>query len=505
MRRSAVTTMTMLLTMNSMFLVARTASAQLSGSNLFEFQAGNLPFAEPADLTTGYDQLNLMYREGDIVGAVRVEAFQTPESDHEYTSLSQYRLTYRTRRTELNVGHFYDILGRGLLLRAYEIPGVVFEDIASRVRRGFYRDVRGVSVRYSGDRVSAGLVRGRPLSNVLAPTINGRERRPDLIEAAEIGLRIGGVTVGGQFLRNNTERASTNFASLSVSSFVGSVSGYVEYARSLDDRIGIADFGDDSRYAAYASIAYARGAFGLSVEGKDYHNFFLGSGFNDPPSLVREQSYVVLNRSTHVLNVIDERGLQLEGYHTSGGMTLTANATIAENKFDRRYLFRELFLELVARIDRDASLKLFADAAEDAFRLERKRLSAGGYVSAALNPSWSTSVGVEGQRFSRSGDVLAGGVTNFVVSVSLDYSARYSVGITAERTDDPFLTDNPTTPEFEVGARYWFGVTGSRRPTSHHTAAVFAGRRRGGPACTSGICYEVLDFNGVEVRLTSRF
>jgi hypothetical protein len=31
--------------------------AQISGFNLFEFQAGNTPFTDPADLTSGYDRM----------------------------------------------------------------------------------------------------------------------------------------------------------------------------------------------------------------------------------------------------------------------------------------------------------------------------------------------------------------------------------------------------------------------------------------------------------------
>jgi hypothetical protein len=34
---------------------------------------------------------------------------------------------------------------------------------------------------------------------------------------------------------------------------------------------------------------------------------------------------------------------------------------------------------------------------------------------------------------------------------------------------------------------------------------MFTGRRRGGPACNAGVCYEVLDFYGVEFRFTTRF
>ncbi len=36
--------------------------AQFSAANIAEFQAGNLPYTEPADLTTLYDQFNFSYQ-----------------------------------------------------------------------------------------------------------------------------------------------------------------------------------------------------------------------------------------------------------------------------------------------------------------------------------------------------------------------------------------------------------------------------------------------------------
>ena len=38
------------------------------------------------------------------------------------------------------------------------------------------------------------------------------------------------------------------------------------------------------------------------------------------------------------------------------------------------------------------------------------------------------------------------------------------------------------------------------KPNRKNTIQLFAGKRRGGPACTSGICYEVLDFKGAEIK-----
>ena len=40
---------------------------QLSGNNLAEFQFGNIPGVEPSNLSSLYDQLNLSYRQNNIL------------------------------------------------------------------------------------------------------------------------------------------------------------------------------------------------------------------------------------------------------------------------------------------------------------------------------------------------------------------------------------------------------------------------------------------------------
>lgn len=62
-----------------------------------------------------------------------------------------------------------------------------------------------------------------------------------------------------------------------------------------------------------------------------------------------------------------------------------------------------------------------------------------------------------------------------------------------------------TTAETATGGRHWLGGHVSWQSDGAHRLDLFVGSRRGGPACTSGICYVVLDFEGAELKLTTRF
>ena len=484
-------------------LTANPALAQFTGLSRTEIQVGNTPFSDPATLTTAFEQLNLRYDAGPLRAAIRSEAFLSGRQERRYVQLSQVRVDGSYGGFRASVGHFYEMLGRGLLLRGFEIPGAVYEDAAFRVRQSFQRDIEGARLGWSNRHVDLLVLRGRPLVSVLPPTVDRAARRPDLVSAALGGLRVGPARIAGHYLRNETDTETRDYASVSGEWSAGGYSAYAELATLQGDQSPLLR----GNHALYLATAYGRIGFGVSLEYKDYSDFFLGSGFNDPPSLVREHSWVTLNRSTHVLNAVDETGYQGEVYGLIPGIgTLTLNATRAENELAPGFavVYREYYAELATFPIGRTSGRVFVDVAEDELKGQRRRRSVGTYLDRKLGSPWAASLQLEAQRYRMEflDDALA---TNLVAAVVLSRSSTYSAGITIERSTDLFLTDDPRTAEIEEAPRYWLGVNFGWRPSRRHSLALFAGTRRGGPACTSGICYEVLDFEGAEMRLTSRF
>jgi hypothetical protein len=120
-------------------------------------------------------------------------------------------------------------------------------------------------------------------------------------------------------------------------------------------------------------------------------------------------------------------------------------------------------------------------------------------VSIGFNANWamltnsSAEIGYQNQRFNR----LNQRVQNHVLALDFHYTPKWSTNILYEYSNDPFLTER-------TSAR-WLGVGLRHKLTRKNSLQVFDGNRRGGPACQAGVCYEVLDFSGVEIRFTSRF
>jgi hypothetical protein len=471
--------------------------SQFSGNNVMEFQIGNVPDTEPAWLVSNYDQLNLQYRYKGFKAAARGEYFINAFHERRYINLSQLQLRYAAGSLRFTAGHFYDMLGNGLLLRAYDIPGTVFESQGYRVRHGFNRDLLGISGAYRGERFHLKALYGKPLVNVLPPTVDFNERRVDNIYAVSTGYAAWGQDITVNYLLNTPAGERQHFGSANLT---GSLPLDFFYHTEI-----AVEFGDWSRHAAYASLSYSGMNLGGSLEWKDYQHFFLGSGFNDPPTLIKEHSYKVLNRSTHVAQLTSERGYQVEIYYRfKNGQMLTLNTSRARNEASEVYVFQEYFAEWYTPTAEAASLKWFIDYARDPFKEEPARYATGGIYETPLTRKWTSLLQLEYQYFKRDGRI-GGSVHNAVLIAGVSRGPTFSMSMTWEVSTDPYQTDRIDTYEIERQARHWIGMNARYKFNRHHTLALFTGQRRGGPACTSGICYEVLDFHGVELRLTSKF
>ncbi len=483
------------------------ATAQIYGTNTFEFQYGNLPYEGDRDLTTSYNQLNLFYDADELSFFGKVEQFITPFDDRNYLDLTQKLVQYRDEMFRVRVGNFYETIGRGLLLRSYDIPGSVYEDAFERTRYGFYRDLEGIGIDFYTDRLEVKALRAEPLFNLLPPNFEADSaRRPDLVEALEAKFFVNDiVSVGGAYMRSHPSFSNTysEYGSFLLDlNPLPNLQVFSEYAFQSD--ASLTAFNQDDSYALYAGMNFYIGSFGGSFEYKNYNQFRLGQGYNDPPSLIKEHTYPVLNRSTHVLETSDETGIQAEVYYNfEEGHSITANVTTAKNDLFTEFDYREYFVEGYYEVDDYLSLKAFFDYANDDLKGEEDRISVGFITDKSFDYIWGFVLDLQYQTFDRQFDPDKS--TNFYGSLAFSYLPDFSAGIVFEASTDPQLTDNPNTFEAETDTRTWLGGNLSYKLNSSHRVDVFAGKRRGGPACTSGICYEILDFEGVELRFSTRF
>jgi hypothetical protein len=284
---------------------------------------------------------------------------------------------------------------------------------------------------------------------------------------------------------------------------------YLEYAQQ-DRTFGewwAFDRRDHVPHALYAATSLAWGTWGLSAEWKDYARFALGT--NDPPSLVREHSTLLLNRSTHVLLAQREQGYQVElSWSPRPGATIIGNLSRADGARGDQFVERYAELRLQAPGDSRWDGSLFYDRSADSAVsvIQRDTYGVGGRVR--WRDAWTVAAEAERQTAARVGfdfntfATIRQRYENVHASLAVTRADRGSVAVAWERTTDPL------DPSWDFGRTrplHFIGWTASAHVAERHDAVLFVGQRRGGLACTAGTCYQVQPFQGVELRLLSRF
>jgi hypothetical protein len=239
--------------------------------------------------------------------------------------------------------------------------------------------------------------------------------------------------------------------------------------------------------------------WGASWEYKDYQNFQLG--VNEPPPLVREHSFALLNRKTHVVQALQETGHQVETRVDFGDVVeLVANWSRADNRAG--FEFRETYAEASLHW-RGSTVTLFADDARDGIESVVDRETVGGYALTPLGRGHAIELDVERQRAAEGSAAFATRFEDRFVSLGWSLAGRASAAWVRQTTDDPSEATDPVT--LAVSRRAYDALNASVTLGRNHELFLFWGRRRGGLACTAGTCYKVRSFDGVSARLVTRF
>jgi len=494
------------------------ARAQVGGTNLLEGQAGNYPASYagrgPTNRLDFYDQVNLTYAFPTGLAGLRFETDRNSEEEFPYDGISERFVEWNDERYRLRVGNYYSMLGRGLIQRAFELDGVVLDQRFPRSRFGPSRDIDGAMGQATLGPVRATVLSGAPNGgeSSLAGEKLGFVRHAGEVAGAQLATTVyRNAQVGAAYLRMKAglgqQELGTGFVDFDPLHVLGvrsvALPIYYEYAqanRSFGDwwRFSIAD---KVPHASYASANLLAGPVALSAEWKDYSQFRLG--VNDAPSLVREHSQALLNRSTHVLVADREEGFQLEGSYTpSPWGALTANWSRADGAGAKRFDERYVEVRSAPAAGERWEATAFYDRSRDDVISISSRVTSGIASTVRAFQRWSASLDAERQTATRESFTGPTHFEDVYLSGTIARADWGSASVVWTRTTDPLdlsRVDPGQKPIHLVG-----GVLGARL-SERNEATLFVGRRRGGLACTAGTCYEVQAFEGAELRVTSRF
>jgi hypothetical protein len=508
--------------------VSAPLSAQVTVSSLTEIQRGEVPGADTTAVSTSYNQLNIDFSQKMWQVGLRAEGYEAWGTNRQVYQITQKYARWNHRGFRLELGNYNAILGRGLTLRAYELPGVILESQSYRLRYSPIQDMEGAYGAWTGRFLEAKALIGKPAQGDIPPgATTGNpprniERRGNWVAGTEVSIQpVQQILLGATAIRIDPDSLSQNegnawsgYADLDLSRLTRSLglygSFYGEYARRFGDTVPRGSGWLASiPHGLYLSGNLGNDRVGLSAEYKDYVDMALC--FNDPPSLIREHTAFLLNRATHVLLATNEKGYQAEATYTQPNFgSATANITYARNVLlstpdtTIARVFKERHLAI--SLDRFDNLPIgvFFNWGKDALAgISRRRI-------AGISGEKKTSVGqllgfdLQHQRASRP----FGTPRNFTDTFGLlswQHPKGYGGAVIMDRTTDPFEVDRAETSAIETGNRIFWSVQFNARFSPSYNLVLFLGERRGGTACTSGTCYQVLPFQGLEMRLNTSF
>jgi len=241
----------------------------------------------------------------------------------------------------VRAGHFYGLFGRGMVFNSYE-------DRAVRI------DTRldGIIASIRRDRYSATVFSGSPSARAL--DVRGADVEYNVVNNLYVGAS------GLTYRWADEESIPSDLvlrewvASLRARHNFGYGDLYIEHGwkKGFDyDRLSLdnADGNDEGR-AFYSNLNFYNGPFSFSWEHSYYSKFRVipdadtKTTLNRPPSLAREFTWTLLNRSPHNMNADNETGNNLDlMYSNDDGWTVVASAAQIRELDRNSYRFLDYF------------------------------------------------------------------------------------------------------------------------------------------------------------------
>ncbi len=307
---------------------------------------------------------NLDYSQGIFSTGIRFEVFQPNDPNpsisrgkDKYADIAYKYIKAKlgNSRSGLNIvlGNFYKSFGRGMIVKSYEDRNIRIDN-----------NLLGISLEgnYSNFILKA-------LSGSAA---NFKNERKDILHALDLEYRgLKKLKLGFSFASNiseNSEDATTNLLGLRIAPSFSFMDIYTEYALKMNNDLRERVFEDKRSIAGRALYLNANlylGRLSLLSEIKYYDNFNFTSQdgtiqYNTAPAVIRDYSYILLNRHPHALNQNNEKGFQVEGNYvlnenTNITLSYGFTQTIGKNSFynkvlklnqDSRDLLKEAFAQV---------------------------------------------------------------------------------------------------------------------------------------------------------------
>jgi hypothetical protein len=456
--------------------------------------------------------LNLDYNKNIFSAGLRFEVFQPNDPD---PSISRGKVKYADiaykyigvdigdveEGLNITVGNFYELFGRGLVLKSYEDRNIRIDN-----------NLLGVKVEgnYKGFTLTA-------LSGSAANIINERQ---DILHAVDFQYN------GFDFIKLGTTFASnlppidgiarTTLASMRMQPSIWNFDVYAEYGIKSNKDIQSQIFDDDEwkiGEAFYGSLNFYYDVFSIVGEYKYYDNYAFTSSdgtifYNTPPSLRKEYTYVLLNRHPSPLDQSSEEGYALEvNYNFSDETSVIANYGITQTLPAGSYYQRvnNFSLPITTQLE-----EVYLQATHN-WNESFTTIAALGY-NEELSTNTKNITPILENKFYFDDINTIKLVLEHQQTENLSTDEKYYDNVIAiEYLRSPnfnvSLVTEIQTKEPEAGnivRKVWSFIQFGYKLGNHTDISLLIGTRQAGNICIGGICRYEPAFQGVEIKMLTR-
>ena len=460
-----------------------------------------------------------------------------PEFGPRFNGIRKRYVEFSRQGLELRAGDFYTLYGKGLAMNLFENRGINYDTRLDGLRGS-----------YSSDLVHAIFAAGKMRYNDL---LNPERIETYSIKSGHLEIkpldffRIGGSIVGveGELpsafgldrVHADIPEVMASLRGYGFDLFVQQAWKRASFLRPTSG--GQFTSGESEGDALYGSLSYSADfGLGATFEYKDYSFDDVRENERDanrpsrmlpmqnPPIVHKEHYFTLLSRTPHIVDFNDEVGFQLDVFYAlapeitlnvNGAMASRHNGYLERNGFlvtyerensilptlDEKFSpFWELYTEVEWYFDGQSYVRAAFNRRYDApyeagLAHEQSSTTIPVRIEYMLDEEYSLGASFEQQFFHDSYSRETPEYFNEYVSLTIARAAHWSATVRMEYT-----TDNADPS----GKDFWRTIEFAYRVGTDHIATISYGTERGGLVCTSGICREILPFDGVRLSLLSQ-
>lgn len=426
---------------------------------------------------------------------------QAPDIDDASSQGITYRyVKYKSEKFIMTLGNFYTLFGRGMTLRSYEERNIRVDN-----------SLDGLLLETNPGKIRLVALTGRMSSNDPIYFPNIPRTKVDQLHAIDLEADVArNLKVGTSFLSSRqgiNPFPRTELAAVRGEGSVWLFDFYGEYGQLSGNKDG---------KGIYIATSFNRRGLGVSAEFKRYRDYsFSASDFteyNNPPALVREHTFTLLNRHPHQLNADDEKGFQFEATWSPDDVTtILGNASGTWDRYDRT-LFREYYaqveryfggsLRAVAVFDYSQELvqsgsRNYTPVVELEYTLDDVNSFRAEFQHQHSRVRFPAGIYYDGVIYEDIGEF-----DHEYILLEYSRSPRWVFSLVNEWSNK---SDLQRVLISETDRTRWIFATVSCNVSESNNVMLSYGSRHSGYYCVGGVCKFEPEFEGLEVKMFTRF